>query len=56
MVMKGGRAAEVLPLDQRDVQASGRAVPRGHQAVDAAPDDKQVEGVRGEGVEIAEHG
>ena len=55
MVVERGAAAEVVPIDQRDVQAARRRIPRRHQAVDAAADDEQVEGVRGEGVQVADH-
>ena len=56
VVMKRGRAAKVVALDQRDVQAAAGRVPRGEKPMDATADDEQIERVRRECVEIAEHG
>ena len=44
MVIERGTAAEVVPLDQRDMETARRGVPCRHQAADAATDHQQVEG------------
>ena len=55
MVVEGGAAAEIVPIDQRHAQAAGGAVPGGHQPADAAADDQQIEWAAGERVEVASH-
>ncbi len=55
VVMKGGRAGEVVALDERDVQPAGRRVPGRHQPVDPPSDDEHVESPGGERIEITNH-
>jgi len=55
VVMKGGRAAEVVALDESDVQPPGRGVPGGHQPVDTPSDNEHVESAGGERIEITNH-
>ena len=55
MMVERRAAAEILSLDERDVEATRGRVPRGHQAVDAATDHEYVEAARNESVEIANH-
>jgi hypothetical protein len=53
--LKRAAAPEVAALDQRHRQAALRRVVGDGQTVDAAADDEQIEGARGEPVEVADH-
>jgi hypothetical protein len=48
--------AEVLALDERHREAAPRRVARDARAVDAAPDDEEVELALGEGARVAAPG
>ena len=55
-VIERGAAAEIVALDQRHRQTALRRIVGDRQSADPAPDDEDVEGGRGQAIEISNHG